>query len=288
VRCHCLIRPEPFYRREAFVTGLKAAGHEVVDGPPRNPDADTLLVIWNRYGPTHDLASRVEAAGGVVICTENGYLGRGGSVPKWDVHPNGPKPDDYYALSLGGHNGSGSWSEGDGSRWESLGIPLMPLRRQGEHILICSSRPFGRPGLIQPDNWPDVTARRLRALTGREVRVRAHPGNDAPQRPLSADLEGAWAVVIWASSAGVHALVSGVPVLCEAPKWICKSASLPSWRALEVLEDSQHERDTWERLRLKALERMAWGQWTCAEVESGLPFDHLLRRANEEKVALSA
>lgn len=281
MRAFVLIRPEPFYRRSAFVSGLKAAGHEVVDGPPKHLDADTLLLIWSRYGEGDALATRVEAAGGVVICAENGFIGRGGSTPKWSVHPHGPKPGDFYALAIGGHNGSGQTPEGDGSRWAALGIPLKPLRREGGHVLICPSRRFGRPGLTMAANWAEVTAGRLEASTGREVRVRAHPGNNEPPRPLQADLEGAWCVIIWYASVGIHALVAGVPVIAECSRWIAKSAALSSLRQVEVLDDSEHEREVWERLRLRALQKMAHAQFTCREIESGMPFERLLATCPE-------
>lgn len=256
-----------------FVKGLKAAGHEVQLRQPDRFDADTLLVQWNRYHQGHELACKVEAAGGKVLIAENGYIGAGGTVPKFDVHPGGPKPGDYYALGIGFHNDHTRVpAPVDGSRWKALGIELKPWRREGEHILVCGNRSFGVPGRMMPPDWPERAAARIRKHTKREVRVRAHPGNSAPRKPLAEDLAGAWAVVIWSSSCGVHALIEGIPVICEAPYWIAKPAALENMDQL-IRGGVVHRRE--------AFNRLAWGQWECREVESGEPFRALLTHSPE-------
>ena len=90
----------------------------------------------------------------------------------------------------------------------------------------------------------------------------------APARPLSADLEGAWAVVIWTSGAGIHALVAGVPVFCASRWWVCKLAASAGPLDAPTLPD-----------RLPALRRMAWAQWRLDEIQKGEPFARLLRPA---------
>ena len=122
---------------------------------------------------------------------------------------------------------------------------------------------------MMPSDWAYDVARRLAKLTRREIRVRPHPGNSPPKRPLAADLEGAWAVVIWCSSAGVAALVAGIPVLCECPFWIAKAAT----GAVGQVEAPPFQD------RLPALQRLAWGQWDIDEIATGEPFAHLLRAA---------
>ena len=103
MRAYCLIREQPWYRREAFTKGLKAAGYTLDSSPPKGRPGDVLLQ-WNRYWGGHDQATRFEAEGGVVLVAENGYLNADGSSPKFAVHPHGPKPTDYYAIGLGFHN----------------------------------------------------------------------------------------------------------------------------------------------------------------------------------------
>ena len=86
-----LLRSEPAIRRDSFAQGLAAAGFEPRTGPPASMPPGDALAIWNRYGEAHELASRFERAGGIVLVAENGYLGPGGrgapggSTPKFDL-----------------------------------------------------------------------------------------------------------------------------------------------------------------------------------------------------------
>jgi len=267
----------PWYRHDAFLKGLTAAGHEVHEGPPEKPDRDTLAVIWNRYGGMHELASRVEAAGGTVIVAENGYLGRGGTAPKFDVHPGGPKPHHYYSLALGWHNGRGRWFHAGPERFAALGVELKDWRTAGEHVLVCPNRSFGVGEQVMPENWADRTAARLEKSTKRRVVIRRHPGNNAPKHPLSADLKNAWAVVIWSSGAGVHALADGIPVFCEAPYWILKNVAARGSIDEPILPDPITV--------LANFEHMASAQWMLSEIESGEPFRHLLRSPLQAQIA---
>ena len=117
--------------------------------------------------------------------------------------------------------------------------------------------------------WADDVARRLRAYTTREIRIRPHPGNwqkEPPRVPLVADLEGCWAMVTWASSAGVHALLAGVPVIREAPWWILAGAASSDIRAVEHPPEPD---------RLPAFVRLAWAQYNIEEIAAGLPFEKL-------------
>lgn len=255
MRAWCALRKGPLYRHEAFVAGLKAAGCTVEMGLPARPEWCDVLLIWNRYDSGHQAALAVEKRGGTVLVAENGYLGAGGTSPKHDVL-DGPNDSHYYALAKGGHNGQGRWPLAYEWRFPRLGVPLKPWRTEGKHVLICANRSFGIPGRMMPMDWPTKTLAKFKNEQRLPVILRNHPGNDRPQRPLAADLEHAAACVIWSSSAGVHALVAGVPVICEAPYWICKGAN--------------------EQDREQALESMAWAQWTLAEIASGKPIELLL------------
>lgn len=269
MQAFCLIRQQPWYRRESFVAGLRAAGHSVLTQQPVKPDKNTLLVIWNRYAEMHELALRVERAGGRVLVAENGYVGHGGGTPKFQVHPAGPQPGHYYALAEGYHNGGGTWRDGDDDRWGRLDVQLAPWREGGDYLLVCPNRSFGVPGRAMPTDWAEKTAASLKKSAKLPVRVRVHPGNDAPKRALAEDLAGAAAVFIWSSSCGVHALAAGIPVFCAAPYWILKGAAFSGFATKWDYPD-----------RLPHFRRMAWAQWTCEEIASGKPFRHLLGTAS--------
>ncbi len=227
-----LLVPKDLLPREhaAFAAGLAAAG-------------STATVIWGTYKGKVD---------GTEMVAENGYLGG----------PGGP----YVALAVGGHNGAGRWPVGSPERWARLGVVLKPWRRDGGHVLVCPSRGLGMNPM--PKDWTERTVAALRALTDRPIRVRAHPGNwklraEHHSATLARELEGAWATVIWASSAGVKSLIEGVPVICTAPHWICAEAA---GRRLEDIESPPMPD------RLPAMHRLASAQWTLDEIASGAAF----------------
>lgn len=251
-----MIRAEPHYRRDAFMAGLRAAGFDARTGPPQGCQSGDVLVMWNRYAENHEIATRFEQQGGTVLVAENGYVrGR---------HDGGT----YYALAIGGHNGSGQWHVGGPERWDSLGVELKAWRATGDHVLVCPNRSFGRPDTIMPYDWPRKVVERLKAVTKRPIRVRPHPGNDKPKVPLDDDLRGAHCVVIWSSSVGVRALIEGIPVVCEAPFWIAKGSTASSFRT-DSCSPPKSE-------RLKALQALAWAQFSISEIASGEPFRYLL------------
>jgi hypothetical protein len=255
-----LTRREIHYRHDAFSAGLKAVGYEVRVNTPEGAPGRVLL-CWNRYGQYHDLASKFKRAGGTVIIAENGYIGPGG------VSPHHMNPRSWYALGRGAHNDASVIREGGGERWAALGVDLAPWRASGGHILVCPNRSFGMPDRMMPPNWANEVCARLRKLTRREVRLRPHPGNSPPKKPLAEDLAGAWACVIWSSSAGVHALVSGIPVICCAPYWIAKGAAGADLAAVDSPPTPN---------RLPTLRRLAWGQWGLAEISDGTAFRAVL------------
>jgi hypothetical protein len=226
--------------RRAFCVGVKSAGFQLVD------DGD-VRVIWGNVKKLPE---------GRVLVAENGY---------WS-----PAGEPYCALALGGHNGAGKWPKGGSERLKRLGIDLKPWRQDGKHVLVCPSRGIGLNPM--PKDWVQRTTAELRKYTDREIRVRPHPGNwkKLPQHPsvsLAEDLRDAWACVIWASAAGLHALAAGIPVIRTAPHWIGADAAGSDLAQIE----SPPMPD-----RAPAFERMASAQWSLSEIESGEPFKALL------------
>jgi hypothetical protein len=272
-----LTRREIHYRHDAFSAGLRTAGFEVRSDYSSGGGTGNVLLIWNRYGQYHEIATRFEKTGGTVVVAENGYLGPGG------ISPHSMDPRTVYALAIGGHNGSGHISEGGPERWHALGVELKPWREDGGHVLVCPNRSFGQPGFIMPSDWANEICARLAKLTKREIRLRPHPGNSPPGKPLAEDLAGAWACVIWQSSAGVHSLVAGVPVICLSPAWICKAAADSHLECVEKVDDRGGLQP-----REQAMQQLAWGQWHLSEIEDGTAFTHLLRRAGKKEITACA
>ncbi len=256
---YCLIRRDPVYRREAFTRGLAACGFNVATpdsfAPPNTCRAGDVMVIWNRYGIWHDAAVGFEKSGGTVVVAENAYLA------------NDRADRRRYALALHAHNGRGECRPAGPERWDALKVELAPWRATGSHVLVCPNRPFGTPGGVMTADWAERTSRLLAKLTDRPVRIRLHPGNGPSKKPFAADLEDAWAVVIWSSSVGCEALIKGVPVFCLAPWWVAKSATI---------DDVSRINAPPPRDRLAAFQRLAWAQWHVEEIERGDAFQHLL------------
>jgi hypothetical protein len=247
----CNIRDEPHYRKNAFLLGLKRAGYAVVsrgnaDGP------EDLLVLWNYHPATIAPAAKWESQGGTVIVCENGYAG------KDDTNRQ------YYAIAVHGHNGSGWFPVGDEDRLSKLNLTLEPWRNTDGYVLICGQRCIGSPQMASPPNWHIDVARKLK-IGGKDVKIRPHPGTAPPPTRLDDDLTGASTCLIWSSSSGIRALCMGVPVVYDAPHWICESAAIPmsKWNGVMIKDDNT---------RLEALKKMAWGQRSVVEIESGEPF----------------
>lgn len=251
----CVIRQDPHYRRDAFLNGLRRAGYTLTDhGRPSS--TDDLLVIWNRYGANGAMADRWEQSGGTVLVSENGYIGKDSTGHQ------------LYALAIHGHNGSGRWPVGDEDRFTPLGIPLQPwVDRPEGYSLICGQRGIGTKLMASPPDWHKKVYNSLSGRQLNDLRIRLHPGNNAPTISLEQDLSGASDCVIWSSSSGVKALVAGIPVRYDAPRWICSGAADKlTWDGQAKLPVGN------DATRLEALQRMAWAQWRISELETGEPF----------------
>lgn len=230
------IRREPAYRRDAFESGLRRLGYDVLDGSRSNAEwiptcRDDVLCLWNRkHGIEERMADTWENRGGTVLVAENAYLQR--------------TDKSMYAISVHGHCGSGWFPVGTEDRFTPLGFDLKPMNydRPG-YVLVIGQRGVGSRLMASPARWGEALAK------SHGHRFRPHPGMLRPRIPLEDDLAGAREVRIWSSSVGVRALVEGIPVHHSAPHWIC---------------EGEH--------REAALHRMSWGQWTVAEIAGGEPF----------------
>jgi hypothetical protein len=247
-----LLQATPHYKREAWARGLAALGYEIAARNPR-PSPDDLILTWNRRAPLEQAVRTHERAGARALVAENGYLPRTRDGAK------------FYALALGHHNGAGAWRVGGPDRWASFGIELQPWREAGEHIVILPQRGFGPPGVAMPSGWPQRAFSELRRRTKRRIVVRHHPGQDKTE-PYEA-LRGAHAAVTWGSGAAIKALAVGCPVFHEFPRWIGAPAARLGLLDLE---------EPWLGDCRPMFERLAWAQWTLAEIERGDAFAWLL------------
>ncbi len=247
-------------RHTAIEAGLKACGYTVTRGAgPGGPD--DVLVTWTVHrGHKERAARKFEAAGGRVVVCEEAYFRRLADAP-------------YFALALHDHNGAGRWPAGGPRRWDGFGVELKPWRKDGRHILVREQRQIGSAAMASPPGWHEKMAERLRTLTDRPIVMRWHPKSRAEPRlarqqpPLEAALKDCWAVVTWASAIAGQALVAGVPVFVEAPHHVLDGA---------VERDVANIEAAAYRDRLPAFRRLAWAQWSMAEIASGAAFERLL------------
>ena len=220
-----------------------------------------MLVTWTVHRGGKEAAARAfEAAGGQVLVCEEAYIRE-------------VRGERHFALALHDHNGAGRWVVGGPERWESFGIALKAWRRGGRRILVREQRGIGSARMASPPLWHDDVSARLTRLSERPVVFRAHPKSRLypelaeRQPPLAEALADAHAVVTWASSLAVRALIAGVPVFFEAPEIVCAGACQ---RGIARIEEPSYPD------RLPALERLAWAQWSITEIERGDPFAVLL------------
>ncbi len=151
----------------------------------------------------------------------------------------------WYSIWPRFHNRADCIRYGGPERWDSLGIVLEPWREYGDEIVGLQQRGIGPRGT--PTNWnpPGCT------------RIRKHPGT-RPCIPLERDLANAREVRTWGSGAAVKALMWGIR---------CRSY-MPNWCG---------EQDNSEVGRLEMLRRLAWSQWSLAEIQRGDPFRWIIR-----------
>lgn len=228
-----LLRKEPYYRRNAFETGLKRLGYALVDDTRRPRSVHDLLVLWNKKrGAEEQMADAWERDGGTVIVAENGYLAK--------------EDKTYYAISVHGHCGSGWSGFVDGFRFMHLGFPLSEPHALGGEILVRAQRGIGSTLMASPPRWAETWAAKVGG------RVVPHPGDKNKFAIDEENLKRAKMLHIWSSAMGVRALVRGIPVKYHAPHWICAG---------------------WETQgRMAVLERMAHAQWHFNEIATGEPF----------------
>lgn len=248
-----LLHQSAYYRRETFGKGLKARGYSVIYDRGAKPNEGDVLVIWNRGNAVHNIARKYEKRGGIVLVVENGYLN----------HADGSKT---IAMAKWHHAGAGEWYVGEEDRWSQLGITPKPWRKDGEHVLVLPQRGIGEPGVAMPRNWVESVTRRLKRITDRPIVVRKHPGKNV-KRELELDLHNAWCSCVWASGAGIKSIVAGVPVFYDFKHWLGGPAASCNWNIEEPFMGD----------RGPMLRRLSWAQWSWQEIESGLPFEYLLR-----------
>ena len=90
---------------------------------------------------------------------------------------------------------------------------------------------------------------------------------DSKNETIEKSLAGAWCSVVYASSSASQSIINGVPVIYDASKIMLNDLASNDFN--DITNPPTPD-------RLATLEKKSWGQWSLAEIESGLPFRHLL------------
>lgn len=192
-----------------------------------------------------------------VIIIESGYVRR----------------DRYWSVGWDDINGYADFRldpDMPGDRWAALGVALEPWIEPDRRkpVLFCGQRPHGSGAFHLDDYaaWEHETRRAIRAM-GFKVKYRPHPGT-AFSRPLDHELHDVSAVVTLNTTAGVEAVIAGVPTIA------LDRASM-AWPVaghdIEALRDPPTpERGAWAC-------GLAYCQWTPDEMASGATWAHLTR-----------
>ena len=109
--------------------------------------------------------------------------------------------------------------------------------------------------------WRESIAACERLDTGRPM-LRRMP---SAARPLVEDLRGAHCTVTWTSTAAIQRLIAGIPAFHCGPNTLVPELSKAG---LDV--DAPITPD-----RLPVFERIAWCQWSAAEIATGEPLEHM-------------
>lgn len=242
------------HKNELFLEGLRAAGLKVRDGLPMgNIQAGDVLIAWNRKEVFEKTIAKFEANGGRVIIAENGFIGR-------DDEGN-----RLLSMAFSRHHGLGIWPIGEEKRHLKQNIIIEDWRPAGKEIVILGQRGIGETSVKH--DWALSAYQFLRHKYKMPIRIRQHPAKDK-SRPIEDDLQNAYAVITFSSSAAIKAIAAGVPAFYCLKGWIGKDAAVFGM-------DSMLE--PYRGCREMMFHKIGWHQWTQKEIATGEAFRALLR-----------
>lgn len=153
-------------------------------------------------------------------------------------------------------------------RWEEFGKAILPKKQNGEHIVILSPSSFwAYYDNLNPHIWDWHREEELKELTN----LRVISKNKRDTTPLSEYLEGAAALVHYASMGALEALRLGVPVVTLGPSFL-KNYTNTSISEINSLELPDRE---------KLFCNLCYRQFTIAEIISGYAWETIKRTYSE-------
>ncbi len=235
---------------QRMVRGIRAHGHEAVGGDYNHPGGGDIAVVWGWR------QSRV-----IRDCTERG-------VPLLVMERGHVQPRDLW-VSLGWNGLAGRGRRpaclDGGDRWKAHFAPLMREWQSDRPLALVMGQVPGDASLrgTNIDGWISEAVDALHAA-GWETRIRQHPIRE-PARPLGDDLAAAGLAVTFNSTSGVDALLSGVPVMAADQGSMAWPLATHAFTEKPIRPD----RTAWAH-------RLAWANWSPAEIENGEAWEALL------------
>lgn len=166
-------------------------GDKILDLFDQSPKDDDIAYSWGLN--THELPT---------LIFDLGYLKRA-----WDSFQ---KVGSYYQV---GWNQLG-WLPPDtcpADRFESLGMPIQPLKGGDRNVLLCGQVPCDKQHNLGEDELEDWLWAQARQFTkGEDIRYRPHPQWGKPTRTKEEDLAWADIVVSYNSTIGIEAMLMGL------------------------------------------------------------------------------
>jgi len=171
----------------------------------------------------------------------------------------------FISTSWNRRHGLSDWDwsqEASVERWDALGIEIQPWYPDGEYVLLLEQH-------LGDKAAPDVGKFRRQvkdecAQRKWPCRVRPHPSYYRNEHTLAEDLSDALFAITWCSTAAVEAVIAGVPTYTLGP------GSIASPVTRQSLSDDPYVGD-----RTEWANRLAYRQWTVAELADGSAWPHI-------------
>jgi hypothetical protein len=160
----------------------------------------------------------------------------------------------YFRIVYNGffHNGKGNYSS---DRFNKLNISPKPIKKNGSYIILSEPSENIKKffGLI---NWKENTINEIKKYTDRKIFIH----NKNSKIDLMTLLKNDWAFVGLQSTAGLKAMIEGIPAHFTLD-------NLQNINPLKKIEE--------RNIDIKIFNNLAYGQWTLKEIESGEAWDFI-------------
>lgn len=189
------------------------------------------------------------------------HMAQGGHVIGWDL---GYWNREHSCRLTINHDHPRDMPAMDGSRWDSLGIPLRnDFDANGHVVLVGMGRKSRR---VYANGWEQLTLPKLQRRFGGRLVYRPKtpetlPGVPSAYGPIEDVLKGASLVVCRHSNVAIDACIAGIPVVCEDGA----AAALYG-------NDLNNPANPSEAERLAFLQRLAWWNWKPSEAAAAWKF----------------